>query len=56
MNGGGHLTRPRAVGVLLRSGVQADGDKENTMRMVIAAMVAMTTSVAMADDIADAHR
>jgi hypothetical protein len=26
------------------------------MRMVIAAMVAMTTSVAMADDIADAHR
>jgi hypothetical protein len=26
------------------------------MRMVIAAMVAMTTSVVMADDIADAHR
>jgi hypothetical protein len=30
--------------------------KENRMRMVIAAALAMTTSVAMADDVEDAHR
>ena len=32
------------------------GDKENKMRMAIAAVVATMTSVAMADDIADARR
>jgi hypothetical protein len=32
------------------------GDKENKMRMVIAAVVATMTSVAMADDVADARR
>lgn len=30
--------------------------KENTMRMAIAAVLAMTASVAIADDIEDAHR
>jgi hypothetical protein len=33
-----------------------DGEKENKMRMVIAAVVAMTTSAAMAGEIEDAHR
>jgi hypothetical protein len=31
-------------------------EKENRMRMVIAAALAMTTSVATADDVEDAHR
>src|SRR5450631_1416190 len=45
--------RPR----LPRSGVQARiRKKENEMWMIMAAALAMTTSVAIADDVEDAHR
>src|ERR1700688_1013685 len=56
MNGGRKPRVPQAVGVLPRSSFEVDGGKENKMRMVIAAVVAMTASAAMAGEIEDAHR
>ena len=56
MNAGGYLTRPEAVGCTFGPAFRQDGEKENRMRMVIAAVVAMMTSAAMASEIEDAHR
>ena|ERR1700694_2857357 len=56
MNAGGHFTCPKAVGCYFGLALRQEGEKENKMRMAIAAVMAMTASAAMAGEIDDAHR